>query len=110
MKVEKVDETLKAFDSLDEKDLPELIPGKQIFVNSSAGKVLMNLGTVALEESAGTNERLNLGARLLEFYYQDQLGELSLAQVSENVMYWFFCNTFHANISFNGVLNYVWKW
>jgi hypothetical protein len=83
----RAEKTLEAFDELGTKQLPKPTSGKQIFVNSNEGGVLINLGTTALGESASTDERLNLGKCLVEFYYRDLNGELSLADVSENLMY-----------------------
>jgi hypothetical protein len=83
----RITETLEAFDQLDEKALPKPSPEKQVFANSNAGIVLINLGTTALGESASTDKRLGLGIQLVEFYYKDLNGNLNLAEVSENLMY-----------------------
>lgn len=83
----KIAKTLEAFDELDAKQLPKPGSGKQIFANSNEGRVIMNLGTIALGESASTDERLSLGKYLIEFYYKDLDGNLNLADVSENFMY-----------------------
>ena len=84
---EKIAKTLEALDQLDVKQLPKPSPEKQIFANSNEGRVLINLGTVALGESTSTDERLSLGKYLIEFYYRDLDGNLNLADVSENFMY-----------------------
>ncbi len=83
----RITETLEAFDQIDEKELPKTNPGKQIFANSDAGRVLMKLGNLALGESTSTDKRLDLGIQLVEFYYLDLDGKLNLAEVSENLMY-----------------------
>ena len=84
---EKITAVLDAFDQLDEVQLPKPTPGNKIFENSPAGEVLMNLGTIALGKSAGTNDRLIVGKYLVQFYYKDLDGQLGLADVSENLMY-----------------------